>query len=385
MNVVVFDVETTIFAKGNPFANRNRLCYFGAKYHGGVRTWRYFDGVLDEEFLDMLVGSDMCVGFNLKFDLHWLWRVGVDLNKRMWDCQFAHYLLTHQRTPWWDNSLNGVAAHYGIPGKIDVVEKEYWSKGIDTPDIPEDLMHAYLAQDLECTWAVFHKQWEEINKDRRLANLMRLHMDDLLVLCDMERNGLVFNEQLCKQKEQESRAALEAIEKDLGSRCPNVPINWDSGDHVSAYLYGGTISVERQEPAGVYKTGKKIGGIRYRWVTDTYTLPQLVEPIKGSELKKADKEKGTGPWSTADDILAQLKQIKEVKLLRERSKLSKLLDYFTGFPALRVQRDWNEGKIHGQFNQNRTRTGRLSSSDPNLQNMPEPVLQLIETRYVGKH
>jgi DNA polymerase I-like protein with 3'-5' exonuclease and polymerase domains len=74
--------------------------------------------------------------------------------------------------------------------------------------------------------------------------------------------------------------------------------------------------------------------------------------------------------------------VKQVKLLQERAKLTKLLESLIGLPALIEEKDWTPGVLHGQFHQNRVRTGRLSSSDPNLQNMPDEILKLVETRYV---
>jgi DNA polymerase-1 len=122
--------------------------------------------------------------------------------------------------------------------------------------------------------------------------------------------------------------------------------------------------------------------MRFKKVEDKYTLPRLVTPFPGSELKKAESEE-TGPWSTSEDVLKQVKQVKEVTLLLERAKITKLLDYLTGFPELSATKDWTPHELHGQFNQVIARTGRLSSSSPNLQNLPDTVLSLVETRYVA--
>jgi DNA polymerase I-like protein with 3'-5' exonuclease and polymerase domains len=212
-------------------------------------------------------------------------------------------------------------------------------------------------------------------------NLYTLHMADLLVLQEMEYNGLKYDVETSLEQEKQVRERVQIIEGLLHNRCRNTPINWDSGDDVSAYLYGGTIEIRRKLPAGVFKTGQKIGEVRYKWDVETHTIPRLVAPLEGSGLKKADKEKGTGPWSTAEDVLSQVKQAPEVKLLLERAKLMKLLDYLGGFPTLIVDNDWEVHTLHGQFNQTVARTGRLSSSKPNLQNLPDPILKLIKTNY----
>lgn len=371
MKTLVIDTENTIFQKGNPFARRNRCCYLGL-----------FDGKSSPQLHDLVHGVpdvptkvdvDCIVGFNLKYDLHWLRRLGIQFPPRVHCCQLAHYLLTHQKNIY--PSLQEVCEYYGIAGKLDGPH-DFWNRGVDTPDIPRDLMLAYLEQDLRATWNIYQKQQEELEKRPEIKNLMRLHMDDLLVLQDMEWNGLRLNLEECKKQEQQVRERIGYIEKVLSSRYPNTPINWDSGEHVSAYLYGGTISVDRKEPAGLFKTGARQGQVRYRHVTDIFPLPRLVEPPEGSNLKKE------GLWSTAEDILKSIKpQIGEIALLLERAGLSKLLDYLHGWPELMVEMDWNQNEVHGQFNQVVTRTGRLSSSRPNLQNVPDPMLQLIESRY----
>jgi DNA polymerase I-like protein with 3'-5' exonuclease and polymerase domains len=377
MAATVVDVETTIFQKGNPFARRNRLCYVGA-YASGSPIYAAAATELSD-FQRAIDGATLLVGFNFKFDLHWLRRAGIKVeNKRIWDCQFAHFLLSAQRDP--RLSLEKVSVSYGISGLGDLSEK-YWNRGIDTPDIPVEEVLEYLRGDLLVTMEVYERQRRAIETDTRLLNLFRLHMDDLLVLQEMEWNGLKYNVEESDKQREIAESRLRDIETELRSRYPNTPINWDSGDHVSAYLFGGSITVERQVPIGVYKTGVRAGQIKLQWQDDVHMLPRLVSPIEGSELAKADKEKGTGPWSVAEDVLKQVKQIREVKLLLERAKLTKLLDYLKGFPSLMVEKDWPEGEIHGQFNQCIARTGRLSSSAPNLQNLPDPVLKLIETRY----
>lgn len=156
--------------------------------------------------------------------------------------------------------------------------------------------------------------------------------------------------------------------------------NFNSDPHLSAYLYGGVISVDERVPAGVYKTGARAGEPRYKVLTREYVLERLVEPVKGSELQKE------GVWSTADDVLRKLKPNKKVKkkleLLKRRSQLAKLLStYLVGFPKLMLEMNWEGNEVHGQFNQVRAATGRLSSSSPNLQNISPDFAVLFVSRY----
>jgi DNA polymerase III epsilon subunit-like protein len=91
MREIVLDVETTISNKGNPFDQTNKLCYVGIK---GERFSDLFDieysvypYVPELEKIQLLIDqSDILIGFNIKFDLHWIRRYGINFsNKRIWD------------------------------------------------------------------------------------------------------------------------------------------------------------------------------------------------------------------------------------------------------------------------------------------------------------
>jgi DNA polymerase I-like protein with 3'-5' exonuclease and polymerase domains len=175
MNTIILDVETTTHANGNPFSERNKLCYVGLNYNN-------VSSVFD------------IVGFNIKFDLHWIRKYGISfMDRRIWDCQLVHFILTNQQNPY--PSLNGVAEHYGLGSKLDVVATEYWKNGIDTPDVPKDILEDYLKQDLLLTEAVFKQQYEEVMAlPSERQRLISLHNQDLLVLEEMEYNGILFDE-----------------------------------------------------------------------------------------------------------------------------------------------------------------------------------------------
>jgi DNA polymerase I-like protein with 3'-5' exonuclease and polymerase domains len=134
-------------------------------------------------------------------------------------------------------------------------------------------------------------------------------------------------------------------------------------------------------PIGVYKSGVKQGQPRYKLVDYTYELPKTVDPPKGSELKKE------GYYATNDQTLRSIRGTKEVRnrinLILERSKSAKLEGtYYRGLPELITKMGWPKSQLHGQFNQCVAATGRLSSTNPNLQNFAAEVKQLLVTRYV---
>jgi len=366
----ILDVETTIFQKGNPFSKRNKLVVVGIGNYLGM----------DKEKIQSIINdTQLLVGFNIKFDLHWIQNHGIDFSHcRIWDCQLAHFLLRGQSYPY--PSLNSVAAWYGIGTKHSVVSTEYWEKGIDTDRIPEAVLYEYLQQDLLLTEEVYKKQLEEFEKDPQLYKLFKLQCLDLLVLQEMEHNGMLFDSEEATKLARQEEAHIREIEFDLQQGYEHIPINWQSRDHLSCYLYGGRITTEDRMPVGVYKTGAKVGQVRFKKIEHTFDLPRLIDPPKGSELAKE------GYYATDEGTLRSIKcnkqSRKRLDLILERSQASKLVGtYYRGIPELIEEMDWPSGRIHGSFNQCVAATGRLSSSRPNLQNFAGEVDKLLISEY----
>lgn len=370
---LIFDTETTTFQKGHPFARRNRLIDVGALRQGRV----ILNGDATElpNFQREVTNSTELVGFNLKFDLHWLRRVGIDYSHcRVWDCQLAEFLLTSQKVKY--PSLQGTCDRYGITGKVSLVKEEYWDKGVDTPDIPEDVRRTYLSGDLLSTWGVYQKQLADFQDRPQLYRLFRLQCQDLLVLAEMEWNGLLLDTTLASQRSKETHVKLAEVEEKLAGLSPSVALNFDSPDDVSTLLYGGTVTRERRVIVGLYATGQKLGQPRFKIERDVFELPRLTTPVEGSGLQKE------GLWSTDEKTLRQLRGVKPITtLLLERARLSKLLDYFDGMPALFGDMDWSGDTIHGQLNQVSVITGRLSATKPNQQNLNSDAKELIISEY----
>jgi len=381
---LILDVETTISNKGNPFDETNKLCYVGLlgstprtiSIEYGDEPYRH---KLDEIQKD-IDESEILVGFNIKFDLHWLRKYGINfVGKRIWDCQLVHFILTGQQYPY--PSLNSVSAYYDLGSKLDVVATEYWGNKIDTPNIPQDILEEYLVGDLQLTQKVYEKQMEEFaSSAKTMQRLISLHNQDLLILQEMEYNGLLFDEKQSNVLAEELQEQIKKIDDILFEYHSLVDFNPNSTEHLSAFLYGGIIKVKRRETIGLFKTGTRKGQAKERWVLHEITFDRLVNPLKGSELEKE------GFFSTDEQTLKSLKGNKKAKevieLLLHRAVLEKRLStYYKGLVDLRKEMNWHEGRLHGQLNQCVARTGRLSSSKPNLQNFDGEIKTLFRSRY----
>lgn len=378
MNVFTSDFEVTTWNKGNPYDQRNFPVCLGAKCNDEPAGVEFFsDGVPN------WLGSsqDLWVFFNAKFDISWYRRSipgTYDHIRNVWCCQLAEFVLSGQTQPY--PSLEETAVKYGLGHKIDVIKTEYWEKGINTDAIPKDILSEYCIQDVELTYKVYQRQVEEFAKRHpSLLINFKLKCMDLLGLQEMEWNGLICNTDLCKQKSEELNQEINQIYKTLGAVYPDVPINFNSGDQLSAFLYGGIIKEECKEHVGFFKSGAKQGEPKYKNVIKEHTLPQLVAPLPKSELQKE------GVWSTNEGTLRKLKgKLAKlyVPMLLRLAEITKLdSTYYTGLVKKNEEMHWKPKEIHGQFNQCVAATGRLSSSGPNLQNFASDCQDIFISRF----
>ena len=392
MKYLCLDTETTCLKlhpkelNGNPFAALNTLVCVGALTASG-EYFHFNIETLDNQpygealaSLQKLVDDcDCLIGFNIKFDLHWLARYGINTrDKLVFDCQLVHFILLNQSVPY--PSLNSVCEYYNLEKKLDVVSENYWKKGIDTDQIPMETLSEYLQQDVKLTYAVFLHQKEAIPDSKR--RLISLQNSDLLVLMEMEKNGMLYDVETSKTQGDKIQEELNVLDQELIQLVNYPDFNVNSGDHISAVLYGGILSVPtRVSYLFTYKDGRTV--TKEKWGTKELKFDQLIKPPKGSELKKE------GFYATNADTLNSLRTSgisrRIVEKLLRRADIEKLRGtYLHGIPALIEKNGWETGTIHGQLNQCVAITGRLSSSKPNLQNFDKQLGYLFRSRYAGE-
>lgn len=383
------DLETTTSNKGNPYDPRNFIVSIQTKKQSESTVVKFYDEpdwkTTTREFL---ANTTLLVGVNLKFDLAWLRNAELHPAPgcRIWDCMLAEFILSGQTNSF--ASLNSLCEHYGLPLKHNEVA-EYWAAGVNTDAIPRDVLAAYGSNDVDLTYQVYLAQQTDPRMTPALRKLILLCGADLLVLMEMEHNGMRYDAAA-------SIAEAEKLQKDINEcnqelyNIAGAEFNIDSGDQLSCFLYGGTHTEDVYAPVNkVYKSGPKKG---QEYVRNEYqgekvtTFPGFFRPLKNSEVAKSTPEKRL--YQTGDEVLQQLSartkvQRRIIDLLRTRSKLEKLVGtYLLALPAMLEAYGWGE-YVHGQFNQVVARTGRLSSSKPNLQNMPGEADQFFTTRYIS--
>lgn len=397
MTTLCLDFETTTFNHGNAFDSRNFAVSYSFFKPDGKFTTRWHGRYDDLDFKQFLKAAvDDCtlfIGCNCKFDLHWLSNLGESLPAkcRVWDVQLAEFVLSGQTNSF--ASLNSLAELYGLPTKLDEVAG-YWEKGISTEDIPPDVLEEYNNYDVQLTYDVYQRQLSDPRMTPALKKLVLLQGADLLVLQDMEYNGIRFDKAAATKEAAILKEELEQLKAELTKLLGN--INFNSGDQLSVALFGGAYEVEnRHDEERTYKSGPKKGEKYSRSVLDSTEVVKCLgyfRPNPKDELAKTkgkpDNElvHGTRYYSTAADVLGQLPartNVQKVVLakLNRISYIEKLVGtYLEAIPQLMENMNWGD-YIHPQYNQCQARTGRLSSSRPNAQNFPHEVDNYLISSY----
>lgn len=388
---ITFDVETNTKNKGNPFTKSGKLISYAIKRNNEQTNFNYCSSLgFLRELREGLESATLLIGFNIKFDLQWARRAGLLPREgcRVWDCQLAEFILSGQLTRY--PSLAEALERFGLGSKSDEVA-EYWKLGVDTCDIPEAVLHEYNVRDVDLTYELYLKQRAVMTeKQTRLLMVMGL---DLLVLAEMEYNGIKFDISLCQEKARETATKLASVSAQVLRYSPTPAINLDSGQQLSCLLYGGKFEVDHiTEEETVYKSGPKKGQTYMKNIHNVvvYKCEPLFAPLPKSEtkLKKKIGEEEITIYVTDADTIKQLYSKSRAKdkrqileLLLERAELAKLVDtYYGKLPSLLDSMEWGE-YLHGQYNQCVAATGRLSSSNPNMQNFSGDVDLLLISRY----
>lgn len=397
LNILTLDTETTGATndtKGNPFTSSNRLCYIGSLDNSGyldhnIEYDRKPYGKQLDSVRSRIDSCNLFVGFNLKFDLHWLRRYGITYNGKVWDAQLFEYLASRQNKAY--PSLDDSCRERRIGSKIDIVKTEYWKKGIDTDMVPEETLRAYLASDVRTlTYPLYLAQREEIKTwPQGKQTLFSLMCQDLLVLEEMEFNGAYYDHEKSQQRVAELTKEREELVARLYDLSQLPYINWGSNDHISAFLFGGVIKEDyREQYPFTYKSGETV--LKERWAIREYVLPAITMPLRGTAHKKRTPEQKSTFYTTDEGVLRKLKVDKKTKkiidVLLQKKKIEKLMStYYVGIPKLMEEMEWEDGCIHGGLNQVVATSIRLASAKPNQQNWPDEFRQCIISRFLNEN
>ena len=268
--------------------------------------------------------SILKVGQNLKYDLEVLRNYGITLKGKMWDTMIAHYLIQ----PELRHNMDYMAEIY-LNYKTIHIDELIGPKGKNQRsmrDLQPEQVYEYAAEDADITLQLKNKLEPELKKYECEDLFYQIEMPLMPVLAEMEMNGVCLDTGSLKETSEIFTQRMLELEQKI-YQLAGQQFNIASPKQVGDILFG-----------------------------------------KLKILEKPKKTK-TGQYVTSEEVLQTLRGKHEiVACILDHRGLKKLLGtYVDALPKLINPRT---GHIHTSFNQTVTATGRLSSSDPNLQDIP---------------
>ncbi len=264
------------------------------------------------------------VGHHVKYDRHIFRNHGVVLAGAIYDSMLESYVLNSVAAR---HDMDSLAKHY--LGVDTIRFEDVAGKGVRQltfNQVPIDMAAPYAAEDADVTLRLHAALWPALEAQPRLQQLYReLEAPLIEVLGEMERTGVLVDRELLRTQSQELARRMQEIELEA-HREAGGPFNLDSPKQLQQILF------------------EKLG------------LPVA-------------RKTPTGQPSTAEDVLEELAGAYPLpRLILEHRGLAKLKGTYTD--KLPEQINAASGRIHTSYHQAVAATGRLSSSDPNLQNIP---------------
>jgi DNA polymerase-1 len=278
-------------------------------------------GPLKPVFSDQTIEK---IGQNLKFDLHILKSYGIEVRGNLFDTMVAHFILRPEQK----HNLNVLAEQYLDYSMVDIESLigKKGSKQSSFRTVSAEKAKEYAGEDADITWQLAGILKREINQQGFGELSEKIEMPLIPVLMKMEHQGVKLDVEALDHFAVELREDILKTEQDVFS------------------LAGTEFNIS---------SPKQLGEV-------------LFERLKIVENPKKTKTK---QYATGEEILVQLKDKHPVidKILEYRSLRKLLSTYVSALPQLVKP---GTGKIHTSFNQALVTTGRLSSVNPNLQNIP---------------
>ena len=288
-----------------------------AEREEAIKIVREFEPVFKNE-------KSLKVGQNIKYDMLVLQNYGIEVRGNLFDTMVAHYVLQPELRHNMDY-LAEIYLHY----QTIHIEELIGPKGKgqkNMRDLSPQEVYLYACEDADVTLKLKNILEQELKKNDAEKLFYEIEMPLVPVLVNIESNGVRLDTEALKQSSEHFTTRLQSIEKEIYT------------------LAEGEFNIA---------SPKQVGEI-------------LFDKLK--IVEKAKKTK-TGQYVTSEEVLESLRNKHDIigKILEYRGLKKLLSTYIDALPQLINPKT---GRIHTSFNQTVTATGRLSSSNPNLQNIP---------------
>jgi DNA polymerase I-like protein with 3'-5' exonuclease and polymerase domains len=432
----------------DPFEPENSLTMVGMLTDQGDETLVVFDheeaSPADQESFNLvqhhLDQTTILICHNAAYDLLWLWESGFTYDGPVFDTMLAEYVMQRgQKEPL---SLEACAERYELDTKKQDTLKEYFKKGYSTRTIPLDELSEYLSADLRATQQLSDRLVYRLNTkvDSGLRATVDLTNQVAVRLARIYQRGFKVDldklQEVQVEFEEEKKQLIQDLQSLVRRIMGDTPINLNSPEQLSWVIYGRKV-LDKQEWSSVIDPYMSDEDFRHAISTRTERLYRtkavqckdcsgtgyirkikkngepFAKPSKcgtcGSEgylFVPTDTAAGfkfkppSAKWASANgfstskqnlEVLEKAARVKgmtdAVDFLSKVRRLSAVDTYLSSFvDGIRIHTK-QDGKLHVRLLQHRTATGRLSSADPNMQNMPRggtfPVKKVFVSRFEG--
>lgn len=400
----------------------------------------YIQAILNE--------ATLLIGHNIKFDVMWLRECGFVVSAPLYDTMISEYI--RAKGLKLDLSLKGSALRRGLTQKLDILA-EYMDKGINTDEIPLKELCEYALGDCVTTWELYEwQQNNPLEGTANVEQMMNEFVDVLITMerngtcIDLEKL-----DEIQTEYETEFRILEALLHEQVRDVMGDTPFNLASGEQLSQVIYSRKVqnktvwkelfNIGTELRNSVYKKKRppRMSNNAFRAIilehTDKVyrTTQYICESCHGKgairKIKKNGEEfkkdnictacSGTGFWYVNTDKVAGFKitpkdvmyisdggfstnkkllvllmadsniSDKAKEFLKNYMRYGAISTYLTSFVDGIKNNVKGENLLHVNFNQCITATGRLSSSNPNFQNLPRdkqfPIRQTIKSRWLG--
>ena len=399
------------------------------------------------EFKEAIKGATYIVAHNAKFDLAWLREVGVECDNKVIDTMISEYVLNKGIRG--KLSLDALSKKYNVIRKENLLGNAL-SVGLNYSDMSEEDQRKYLCYDVMSTAEVFEKQQKIFRKsaNKSLIPIRDLMCQFCSVLTDIERSGMAIDlnvlTQVDKEYEREQAQLNSYLNQKVRSLMGDLEVNLSSPEQLSQVIYSCklvdkkswkslmNIGVDhrgkpmqrptmdlnsfREAVSSCFKRSKKVrsakcpscnglgGYFKVKKDGTNFKKQTKCEVCAGKGIIYIDLEDRGGlnlpprlslasaggfktDKNTLSMLLNEVTEPEAKKFIESIVRLSAIETYRSAFIEGIRKGIKSDGLLHANFNQCITATGRLSSSSPNLQNMPKgrlfPVRKAFISRFKG--
>lgn len=301
--------------------------------------------VILKQFQRMLSKNPFIDMFNAKFDIRFLRAFGLKEIYCNWDGYLASRILNeneeHKNLKWLHNK-------YCLDGKGDAFRFEDLFKGIPFTYIPPDVGYLYAAHDPVITYELNSYQRKHLTDKTNREDIKAMYwvfqnieMPCVSVVADMEDNGILFDKEYANKLSDQYNNLLKEKEEKFYRLCD------DFGEQLDKYREKQGVNNKLEYPINISSASQ--------------IAIMLYDVLK---LECPDKKNAR---ATGEEVLSKLDHPIAKAILEYREVKKLLTTYIDKLPECVNPKD---GRIHCSFNQYGADTGRFSSSDPNLQNIP---------------